>query len=113
MLQDVFYTHLKRARNRRTGNERRTYGRLGLPRGFRHGLDSDRRIFSIKIHPTCRLNPSLLLMANIEDSELQRSRYAPASILAYDSSIVLIQDTRLRIDPMHITHSHKVGTVLG
>src|SRR5207302_8430087 len=58
--------HFTRARGRRTGSEGPTCESLGLPRGFRHGLGSERRTFSIKIHPTCRLNPSLLLIASIE-----------------------------------------------
>src|SRR5437879_9767654 len=52
-------------RNLRIGNTRRPCERLAQPRGSHHALDSERRAFCIIIHPTCRLNPSLMLIASI------------------------------------------------
>src|SRR2546425_13190121 len=52
-------------RNLRIGNTRPPCERLAQHRGSRHALDSDPRIFSIITHPTCRLNPSLMLIVSI------------------------------------------------
>src|SRR5437870_7226335 len=65
MLRLVFFVHWRRMRNRGIGKERVRCGRRVLLRGFRHGLDSERRIFSIITHPTCRLNPSFVFTARI------------------------------------------------
>src|SRR5712692_1147946 len=79
MLQLGFSIRWKQTRSRRIGCERLSCERLGLPRGFLHAPDSERRIFSIITHPTCRLNPSFVFTASIgpllESFQVLRVRY--------------------------------------
>src|SRR6267143_3010170 len=107
MLQDVFYAHFKQRRSRRTGSEKPSYGRLALPNGFRHAPDSERSIFSIIIHPTCRLNPSLVFTASIaallESFQVLIVRYAfflPNSMTLSFSAVAIPRPRYSRMTPV-------------
>src|SRR5881296_472175 len=107
MLQDVFYAHLKQTRSRRTGSEKPSYGRFALPNGFRHALDSEWRIFSIIIHPTCRLNPSFVFTASIgallESFQVLMVRYPfffPNSMTFSFSAVAMPRPRYSRVTPV-------------